>query len=109
MPAHRFPVFVWEDFEGFFTARLLDDDEDWQGLVGTGRTETEALHQLREYLQWSFRERPWRGVSDFGDPQVIRYRVEVRPEYRRERRIFPCDETIMLDVPCVWGRQVPQA
>ncbi|MEJ7616240.1 MAG: hypothetical protein WKF30_04540 [Pyrinomonadaceae bacterium] len=25
---HRFPVLVWEDLAGFFTARLIDDQED---------------------------------------------------------------------------------
>lgn len=104
---HRFPVLVWKDAAGFFTARLVDDQEDSSSppLAGFGRTAREALQQLKEYLVWSFEREPWRNAPDFVAPQLLELRVEVRPEYQRNNRVYPCDEAIPLRVACVLGRQ----
>lgn len=103
---HRFPVLVWEDYTGHFTARLVDDEEDQMTpLAGFGRTAREALAQLKEYLTWSFEHEPWRSAPDFLDPQLVEFRVEVRPEYMLKGRVYPCDESFPLRVACVQGRQ----
>ncbi|HEX3253139.1 MAG TPA: AAA family ATPase [Pyrinomonadaceae bacterium] len=103
---HRFPVLVWEDFTGRFTARLIDDEEDQSNpLAGFGRTPREALAQLKEYLAWSFDHDRWRSAPDFQDPQLMEFRVEVRPEYTLRGRVYPCDESIPLRVACVHGHQ----
>jgi ATP-dependent Clp protease ATP-binding subunit ClpC len=103
---HRFPVLVWEDYTGRFTARLIDDEEDQSNpLAGFGRTPREALAQLKEYLAWSFDHEPWRSAPDFQDPQLMEFRVEVRPEYTLRGRVYPCDESIPLRVACVHGHQ----
>src|SRR5690349_17104291 len=103
---HRFPVLVWEDFTGRFSARLIDDEEDPAlRLAGFGRTAREALAQLKEYLNWSFEHEPWRSAPDFLDPQLVEFRVEVRPEYMIKGRVYPCDESFPLRVACVHGRQ----
>ena len=103
---HRFPVVVWEDFTGHFSARLIDDEEDPTiPLAGFGRTAREALAQLKEYLNWSFEHEPWRSAPDFLDPQLVEFRVEVRPEYAVKGRVYPCDESVPLRVACVYGRQ----
>lgn len=103
---HRFPVVVWEDFTGRFSARLIDDEE-YPGirLAGFGRTAREALAQLKEYLTWAFEHEPWRSTPDFNDPQLMEFRVDVRPEYTVRGRVYPCDESFPLRVQCVHGRQ----
>jgi len=103
---HRFPVLVWEDFTGRYSARLIDDEEDkMTPLAGFGRTAREALAQLKEYLNWSFEHEPWRSAPDFHNPQLVEFRVEVRPEYTLKGRVYPCDESFPLRVVCVHGRQ----
>jgi ATP-dependent Clp protease ATP-binding subunit ClpC len=103
---HRFPVLVWEDFTGHYSARLIDDQEDpMNPLAGFGRTAREALAQLKEYLVWSFEHEPWRTSADFHDPQLVEFRVEVRPQYTVQGRVYPCDESFPLRVICVHGRQ----
>lgn len=102
MPAYKFPTLIWEDYEGWFTASLLDDD---QFVSATAQTAAEAMLQLKEFLAWAYKEEPWRDEPDFNDPKVVITRVNVRPEYKVERRVFPCDDEIALRVPCVTGRQ----
>src|SRR5260370_27770539 len=103
---HRFPVLVWQDFSGRYTARLIDDEEDPVArLAAVDRSVREVLAQLKEYLAWSVRQEPWRSAPDFLDPQLIEFRVDVRPEYQEKRRVYPCDETIPLRIACVYGRQ----
>jgi ATP-dependent Clp protease ATP-binding subunit ClpC len=103
---HRFPVLVWQDFSGGYTARLVDDEEEpLIPLAGKGGTVRECLQQLKEYLVWSFEKEPWRSAPDFHDPQLLEFRVEVRPEYKVKGRVYPCDESIALRVACVHGRQ----
>src|SRR5262249_62004757 len=45
------------------------------------------------------------GVPDLFDAALVQFKVSVRPEYQREGRRFPCDETVPLRVWCVHGRQ----
>lgn len=103
---HRFPVLVWEDFTGRYSARLVDDEEDATvPLAGFGGSAREALAQLKEYLVWSFEREPWRSAPDFLEPKLLEFRVEVRPQYTVKGRVYPCDESIPLRVACVHGRQ----
>ncbi|HEX4950549.1 MAG TPA: AAA family ATPase [Blastocatellia bacterium] len=103
MPAYRFPILVWEDYEGWFTASLLDDE---QFTSGTAQTAAEAVLQLKEFLTWAYKEMPWRDEPDFHEPQPNIFRVTVRPEYKVEKRVFPCETSIALRVPCVTGKQL---
>ncbi len=101
MPTYRFPAIVWEDYSGYFTARLV---EDMDLPAAFGETAPEAIYQLKEVLDWSFQKFPWRSTPDFNDPKLIQLRLEVRPEYHTGERIYPCDEILVLRVPCVHGR-----
>ncbi len=101
MATYRFPVLVWEDFAGQFTARLV---EDLEAPAGFGAGRSDALFQLKEYLDWSFQNRPWQSDPDFLNATLINVRVEVRPEYQASGRIYPCEEAIVFRVPCVQGR-----
>jgi ATP-dependent Clp protease ATP-binding subunit ClpC len=103
---HRFPVLVWEDFSGNYSGRLVDDEEEpLVQLAAVGSSVREVLQQLKEYLVWSFDSEPWRSEPDFLDPQLLEFRVDVRPEYRVKERVYPSDESVPLRVACVHGRQ----
>jgi len=102
----RFPVLVWQDFSGGYTGRLVDDEEDpGVQLAAVGTSVRDVLRQLKEYLVWSFESEPLRSTPDFHDPQLLEFRVDVRPEYRVKGRVYPCDESVALRVTCVHGRQ----
>jgi ATP-dependent Clp protease ATP-binding subunit ClpC len=98
---YRFPVLVWKDHEGWYTASLVE----WDEPAGIGRSAGAALEQLRDYLAWSYAERPWASAPDFLDPELLHFKVPVRPEYEQDGRRYPCDESVTLRLPCVRGRQ----
>ena len=100
MPTYRFPVLLCRDAAGLRTAVAIDGAAS--GFAATG---AEALTQLREYLQWFYRQRPNAPAPDFLEPQLATIRVEARPEFRAEERVFPCEQSLVLRVACVHGRQ----
>lgn len=102
MTTHRFPLLIWQDFEGRFTAALV---EQFPASAGIGQTADEAVSQLKEYLTWYFQDRPWADGSDFHEPKLDYFKVSVRPEYQVEKRVFPCREQVTLRVACVSGKQ----
>ncbi len=102
MPAYNFPILVWEDYEGWFTASLLDDE---QFTSATAPTVADARLQLKEFLSYAYKEDPWRDEPDFLTPNLLTIRVDVRPEYKVEKRVFPCEQAVALRVPCVTGKQ----
>jgi ATP-dependent Clp protease ATP-binding subunit ClpC len=101
MLTYRFPVLVWKDHEGYFTAATVE----WDEPAGVGRSAPAALEQLRDYLRWAYEEEPWRRQPDFLDPQLLQYKVPIRPEYQVGDRTYPCAEVIPLRVLCVRGHQ----
>lgn len=115
---YRFPILVWEDLAGTFTARLVEYEHNVQLIYGgkvmfdgaertptaVGITKDDAIYKLKEYISWSYQEYPWQPMPDFLEAKMIFFRVELRPEYRREEKVFPVDP-ISLRLPCVYGRQ----
>ncbi len=100
----RFPVLVWADAAGNFTAQLVEKEDYGPPAAAYGVTAQEALLQLKDYLRWSY-EKDTITAPDFQEAQLITFGVDVRPEYQREGRVYPCGETVRLRVPCVHGRQ----
>lgn len=88
MAVFRFPILLTEDFSGFVTAQAVGDD-----AVGFG-TREEALYQVKEYLQWFYSQNWWREPEEFGEAQLIEFRVEVRPEYKVEPQRETLDEIV---------------
>jgi ATP-dependent Clp protease ATP-binding subunit ClpC len=113
MAAYRYPVLVWQDFSGFFTARLLGDEDSFFTVTAFSETKDEALKQLKEYLNWAFENQSWRAAPDYKELKLIEFRVEVRtqysqqtgPEHNRRTRVYPSDETFPLRVACVYWQQ----
>src|SRR5262245_48558334 len=98
---YRFPVLVWQDQEGWYTASLLE----WDEPAGIGRTAAQAVEQLQEYLSWCYQEQSWLPAPDFLDPKLVQFKVAVRPEYQEGGRRYPCAETVPLRLYCVHARQ----
>lgn len=98
---HRFPVLVWQDLQGTWTARLCDRDEP----AGLGSTAGRAVEQLADYLDWQYSQSPWLDGPDFLDGELLTFEVPVRPEYQSGRRRYPCDEAVLLNTFAVRGRQ----
>src|SRR5262245_8608675 len=101
MPTYRFPILIWEDFAGYYTARLVEDEE---APAGFSKTKADAIFQLKEYLSWLYQTRPWLPSPDLSGTTLTIFRVELLPEYQVHDRIYPCDETMSIRVPCVQGR-----
>ncbi|MDX2032646.1 MAG: AAA family ATPase [Blastocatellia bacterium] len=101
MPTYRYPVLLWEDDGGNFTAALVEEGE---APAAHAPTAAEALSQIKEYLDWNLAKYPWQTGPDFNDAKLAQFRVDIRPEYKIAGRVYPSDETIALRLPCVHGR-----
>lgn len=97
----KFPVAVWEDADGCFTAKTLDGEP----AVAVDVTVAGAISQLKKYLRWRLGQDGSAGVPDMQDLRRIDLRIRVRPQYRTERSVFPCRQAITLRVPTVVGRR----
>lgn len=98
---HRFPILIWQDVAGQFTACVAIGD----GIAAVGRTRTDAREQLADYLDWSFRKYPWQAGPDCHESELKSVKVLVRPEYQQDDRRYPCHELVLLRIPSVVSRQ----
>ena len=103
MPTYRCPVLIWKNAAGIYTASLVEQHE--RAAVGT--SVKDVLEQLRSLLHWQYREEPWRDPPDLKAPDLIQFKVPVRPEYQDQMnsRRFPIAQPIEMRVYCVVGRQ----
>lgn len=101
MATLRYPTLVWQDHAGFFTAALVEEED---APAGFGKTAAEAQQQLKEFLEWRFTHQRWHAAPDFNDPKMLQIRVEIRPEYKVGNRFFPVDESLVLRLPVVHGK-----
>jgi len=101
METFRFPVVVLKDRQGYSTAIAIGADDQ---AVAIADSESKAVEQLSDYLNWLARRDDGLSSPDLIEPQLIEARVHVRPEYRTPDRIYPCAETFPLRVHCVHGR-----
>jgi ATP-dependent Clp protease ATP-binding subunit ClpC len=99
--AYRFPVLVWKDHQGWFTAALVE----WDERAGVGRSKKAALAQLEELLEWKYGAEPWLPAPDLLEPEIVEFNIPVRPEYQAAYRRYPCQELVTLRVPGVVGKQ----
>ena len=102
MASYQFPVLIWQDVAGSFTAALVGDLES---AAAHAATKEEALRQLKELLEWRAEHEPWAVDPDMQEASLQEVRVEVRPQYHRGKRMIPCPETVWLRVPCITGKQ----
>jgi ATP-dependent Clp protease ATP-binding subunit ClpC len=100
VPTFRYPILVVRDPAGAFTALAVE-----AGLAGFGSSSAAARDDLKDYLEWAHRTKPWLPAPDFLEPALHTFKVVVRPEYRTEQRIYPSDHPVAIRVPCVTGVQ----
>jgi ATP-dependent Clp protease ATP-binding subunit ClpC len=100
MRTARFPILLWRDARGQSTAAVVFD----ASIAAVGETPAAAAGTVRDYLQWTYKQKPWTSPPDFHEPRLVQLRVDVRPEYQHEERIFPCPDTFALRVACVTGK-----
>ena len=89
MPTHRYPILIWRDHSGTHTACLVENSES---IAAIAESAGDASDQIRDYLQWLLKERGYLPQPDFLEPQLSSVKVDVRPEYRVDDRIFACRE-----------------
>lgn len=104
MHTYRCPVLIWKNASGLFTASLVEQHE----RAAVAKTPKEALEQLRSLLDWQYREEPWRDPPDLKEPELMFFKIPVRPEYRDEvtSRRYPVQQPFDLRVCCVVGKQL---
>jgi len=93
VPTYRYPVVLYRDPAGGCHAVALD-----HGAVGFGTSAADAKADLRDFLVWERRKKPWVAAPDFLDPELRWLRVAVRPEYRTGDRLHPSAEAVDLRV-----------
>src|SRR5690349_14528560 len=84
VPTYRFPILIWQDHEGFFTANPVEGH--FSRYAGIGRAASEAVFQLKEALTYLYNRYPWMAEPDFSEARLIQIKAEVRPEYRIEEQ-----------------------
>lgn len=99
MPSHKFPIAVWRDAAGLYTASVLD------GVHGEAVAESPpaAVKQLKDFLLWAYGRDPYALEPDMRDPQLTDVRVSIRPEYEIDDRPYPCSHRVPMRVPLVHG------
>src|SRR5262245_27725924 len=102
MPSYQYPVLLWRDAAGSFTAALVGDLET---EAASAKSKEDAIRQLKELLDWRADREPWSVDPDLNEATLAQVKVEVRPQYQRGKRMIPCPETVWLRVPCVTGKQ----
>src|SRR5689334_18095541 len=100
MPTYRFPILIWQDYEGYVTANPVEGF--LARYAGCGRTVNEAVFQLKELLTYLYDNHPWTAEPDFEDAKLLQIKAEVRPEYRLQEtvgkglqtNIYPVDQAL---------------
>jgi ATP-dependent Clp protease ATP-binding subunit ClpC len=98
MSTYRYPVLVCRDAARGVSAIAIDAN-----AVGFANTPAAARDDLRDYLIRFHKKNPWLPGPDFRDATLAWHTVAVRPEYRTNDRIYPCETEIGVRVPCVFG------
>ena len=97
----KYPLLVWEDHDGGFTARTLDGPE----AVTVGATARKAVEQVKKHLEWVRKTDGWLEPPDFGDPELCFFPAAVRPGYEVGPNVRNYDRPLAMRVPAVVGRR----
>ncbi len=100
MTSYRFPVLVWRDTNGGWTASLAETPE----MSAYGVSASDAMGQIKAMLQSTYDEEN----SDppmFSEAQLEWVKVSVRPAFHVEKRRYPSKYAVPMRLPCVHGVQ----
>jgi ATP-dependent Clp protease ATP-binding subunit ClpC len=105
MTVFKFPVLVWRDVAGFYTAALADAEGAVETqvvpVVGYADTAKAALGQVKEYVTWHYAKDPWAEEPTVSHSRLVHYVVRVRPEFQVDGKIFPYERNLSLRVSVV--------
>lgn len=104
MSVLKFPVLVWKDVAGFYTAALADAEGAVQSLVpvvGYAPTAKAALGQVKDYVAWHYSKNPWAVEPTVSQSKLVHYTVKVRPEFQVNGKVFPYERSLTLKVAVV--------
>ena len=97
----KYPLLVWEDHDGSFTARTLDGPE----AVTVGGTAQRAVERVKRHLEWVRKTDGWLDPPDFGDPELCFIAAAVRPGYGVGPRVRSYERPLAMRMPAVVGRR----
>jgi len=100
MPSYHVPVLVWEDYRSCHTAVAVGEEP---ATAGFDETPQRAVARVKDYLTWYYRKHDHRAPVDMPDARLLRFDVDIRPEYRSADRVYPCNATVPVRVCCVAG------
>lgn len=103
MSTYRFMTLLWQDPSGLFVAVPIEADGD--EVFGFGTSASQALEQVRDFLEWQYRRGEGPAEPDLHDAELTCVKVAVRPEYVIDERIYAGEEPLSLPVHCVAGKQ----
>lgn len=104
MQTYRFPVLVWKDSGGFYTAALTDPEgvaACGVPVVAYGPSPKDAMLEIKEYLNWYYKKNPHAGSTSIEKFRLVHYKVPVRPEFRLNDKVFPYERSLTLTVDVV--------
>lgn len=104
MQIFKFPVLVWKDQAGFYTAALADPESvvtERVPVVAYADSAREALLEIKDYLSWFYKKFPHTSGPTIGKFELAHYKVPVRPEYRLNQRVFPYERSLTLTADVV--------
>src|SRR5436190_3634625 len=96
----KFPVALWQDPQGAFTASVLDGAR----AAAMDVTPADALLQLKRYLTWRARKEGL-VASDFGDLVIRDHRIRIRGKYKTKQSSFPVNQPVTLRITCIHGQR----
>lgn len=104
MEVHKYPVLLWQDSADFYTAALVDP-ESWVDMgvsvVGYAEEPKAALAQIKEYLNWFYKEFSPIDGPTVSASKLVSYQVRVRPEFRVSDKIYPYERNLTFKVEVV--------
>lgn len=101
MSSMKFPLLVWKDFAGGYSARTIDGER----ATAHAETAKQAVEQVKRYLLWLYKQKTWLCEPDFREGQLKRFTVALQPEYRTDQGVYPTPRQLPMQVAAVLGEE----
>lgn len=105
MPIYKYPLALWTDPAGNTSACTIDGVP----VSAVGVDDSDAISQIKKYLNWHYQKTPWDQRPDFVDPQIGEITVALRPQFNTEQGRYPSASTIQITFAYVWGSRPDQS
>lgn len=94
----KFPIMLWRDAADNWFGCWIEDSSTG---VAIGASPRDVLDQLDVHLTRRAEREPWMPRPEVKNPELLSIRIDVRPEYREDKRVYPCTETVAIRLPCL--------